>query len=435
MSSDHNDVIIRIDNLSKKYKVGARKQVNNYRALRDVLTEGFQALNPLNKILGKEPQVDDSRDFWALKDVSFSIDKGERVGIIGHNGAGKSTLLKLLSRITIPSTGTIELHGSVSSLLEVGSGFHPELTGRENIYLNGALLGMSRSEIAAKLDEIVDFAEVERFIDTPVKRYSSGMYVRLGFAVAANLEPDILIVDEILAVGDFSFQKKCLGKMRSVSEGEGRTIILVSHNMAAITKLCDRVIILSQGKVIFDGPTEEGCAKYMQEASSSASADLSCRTDRKGDQSLTFTRVELLDSNNVPLPLAMSGQELKIKAYYTCKTPIARVNPGIGISTLSGLRLSSLASSILNREFSSIPMEGAFTITIPRLSLNEGSYSLLVDANNGGTTFDRIENALHIKVVSGDYYGSGKIPAPSNPVLMDFDIGVEAIAKEAASEE
>ncbi|MGL5881215.1 MAG: ABC transporter ATP-binding protein, partial [Xenococcaceae cyanobacterium] len=243
-----SDTIILVENLGKKYIIGHQQQSKRerYLALRDVIADGAKSLvkkfqNPKSKI------QDRYEEFWALKDVSFEIKQGEAVGIIGRNGAGKSTLLKILSRITEPTTGRISIKGRVASLLEVGTGFHPELTGRENIYLNGAILGMSKAEIKRKFDEIVDFAEIEKFLDTPVKRYSSGMYVRLAFAVAAHLEPEILVVDEVLAVGDAAFQKKCLGKMGDVATNEGRTVIFVTHQMAAIQNLCQRVIWLNYG--------------------------------------------------------------------------------------------------------------------------------------------------------------------------------------------
>lgn len=256
-----SDMVIRVENLSKKYIIGHQKQ-QGYTALRDVLADGAksfgsQVLKPFGK-RGPTPAVD---EFWALKDVSFEIKQGDRVGIIGRNGAGKSTLLKILSRITEPTTGRISINGRVASLLEVGTGFHPELTGRENIYLNGAILGMSKVEIIKKFDEIVAFAEVEKFLDTPVKRYSSGMYVRLAFSVAAHLEPEILIVDEVLAVGDTQFQKKCLGRMREVS-GEGRTVLFVSHNMAAIRTLCPNSLVLDRGKVVCCGLIDHCIANY-----------------------------------------------------------------------------------------------------------------------------------------------------------------------------
>jgi len=255
-----SDVVIRVEGLGKKYALHHEKS-ERYTALRDVVAREAKAagrlLNPFT-LAGQlrkaqreaaAERAESEEEFWALKDVSFEIRRGERVGIIGRNGAGKSTLLKILSRITEPTTGRVEIRGRVASLLEVGTGFHPELTGRENIYLNGAILGMTRREIRTKFDEIVDFAEVEKFLDTPVKRYSSGMYVRLAFAVAAHLEPEILVVDEVLAVGDASFQKKCLGKMEDVADREGRTVLFVSHQMAAIQTLCCKGILLHQGSV------------------------------------------------------------------------------------------------------------------------------------------------------------------------------------------
>src|ERR1700731_1136373 len=246
------DIAIRCEGLAKQYRIGEREP---YNTLRDAIANAFTS--PRRLLRSAAPDSSNSSEalnFWALKDVSFEIKRGEVLGIIGRNGAGKSTLLKILSRITEPSRGHVDIWGRVGSLLEVGTGFHPELTGRDNIFLNGAILGMRRAEITRKFDEIVAFAEVETFIDTPVKRYSSGMYVRLAFAVAAHLEPEILLVDEVLAVGDAEFQKKCLGKMQTIGS-EGRTVFLVSHNMQAITRLCDRVILMERGRIIHDGPS------------------------------------------------------------------------------------------------------------------------------------------------------------------------------------
>jgi lipopolysaccharide transport system ATP-binding protein len=257
-----SDTVIRVENLSKKYVI-AHQQNERYTTLRDSLAKGTKNLlkpfqNPSSKI-----QNPKSEEFWALNDVSFEIKQGEAIGIIGRNGAGKSTLLKVLSRITEPTKGRISVRGRVASLLEVGTGFHPELTGRENIYLNGSVLGMHRAEIKAKFDEIVAFAEVEKFLDTPVKRYSSGMYVRLAFAVAAHLEPEILIVDEVLAVGDSTFQKKCLGKMGDVATKEGRTVLFVSHSMQAVAQLTKRCVLLSQGSIQYDGHTDKAVRSYL----------------------------------------------------------------------------------------------------------------------------------------------------------------------------
>ena len=258
-----NNIAVRVSDLSKLYRIGGRKA--RYKTLRDSFTDGIAA--PFHRVAarfrrtnGESSSGDDT--IWALKQVSFEIKEGELVGIIGRNGAGKSTLLKILSRITEPTTGFAEIRGRVGSLLEVGTGFHAELTGRENIYLNGAILGMKKAEIDQKFDEIVAFAEVDKFIDTPVKHYSTGMYLRLAFAVAAHLEPEILIVDEVLAVGDANFQKKCLNKMDTVGK-QGRTVLFVSHNMMAITRLCERAILLEDGKVLADGPAHEVVSEYM----------------------------------------------------------------------------------------------------------------------------------------------------------------------------
>jgi lipopolysaccharide transport system ATP-binding protein len=256
-----SEPIIKVEGLGKKYII-THEQRESYTALRDVISRKAKRLTSRNKVKTVH------EDFWALKDVNFEINPGDAVGIIGRNGAGKSTLLKVLSRITEPSTGRIEINGRIASLLEVGTGFHPELTGRENVFLNGAILGMTRAEIRKKFDEIVDFSGVEKFLDTPVKRYSSGMYVRLAFAVAAHLEPEILVVDEVLAVGDAEFQKKCLGKMNEVSQQEGRTVLFVSHNMRAIQDLCQKSIYLQNGRILDIGPTDKVIDHYLNTGSS-----------------------------------------------------------------------------------------------------------------------------------------------------------------------
>lgn len=260
-----SDIVIKAENLSKKYIIGHQLQQGSYTALRDVLMQNARTLwNKTKDLATGKPviQGDTTEEVWALKDVNFEIRRGEAVGIIGRNGAGKSTLLKVLSRITEPSTGRVTINGRVASLLEVGTGFHPELTGRENIYLNGTILGMTRKEIKKKFDEIVAFAEVEKYLDTPVKRYSSGMYVRLAFAVAAHLEPEILVIDEVLAVGDAKFQKKCLGKMGEVAK-EGRTVLYVSHQMDMIRDLCRRCLLINEGSILADGNSDEIVEEYL----------------------------------------------------------------------------------------------------------------------------------------------------------------------------
>jgi lipopolysaccharide transport system ATP-binding protein len=292
-----SEPIITVENLSKCYRIGAKEQ--GYKTIREVILDGFKApIRNLRQLRGltkfnssgsiQAGQKNASDVFWALKDVSFEVEHGEVLGIIGRNGAGKTTLLKVLSRITEPTAGDVKIYGRVSSLLEVGTGFHPELTGRENIYLNAAILGMRKTEIEQKFDEIVSFAEIERFIDTPVKRYSSGMYVRLAFAVAAHLEPDILIVDEVLAVGDAAFQKKSLGKMDEVSKS-GRTILFVSHNMSAISSLCSQTLVLREGRVEAIGGTNGVIKDYMRDIGSAASIPVTERIDRIGQGRLRFT--------------------------------------------------------------------------------------------------------------------------------------------------
>jgi lipopolysaccharide transport system ATP-binding protein len=280
---------IRVENLGKKYILRHQQEGRQYKALRDVLVDRVQSV--FRPAVRSQQVASHQEEFWALKDVEFEIQQGDRVGIIGRNGAGKSTLLKVLSRITQQTTGKIQLRGRVASLLEVGTGFHPELTGRENIYLNGSVLGMKKAEIRKKFDQIVDFAEVERFLDTPVKRYSSGMYVRLAFAVAAHLEPEILIVDEVLAVGDAQFQKKCLGKMEDVSKREGRTVLFVSHNMAAIRSLCFTGIVLQQGKVIHRGDIKS-CIQYYEEGNAQHQTNIWARSNHYPNNSLVVTQVE-----------------------------------------------------------------------------------------------------------------------------------------------
>jgi ABC-type polysaccharide/polyol phosphate transport system ATPase subunit len=279
-----DDVVIRAEGLGKKYVIGHQAERERYATLRDVVGRNLRNWGrSAREMLRGAPIVagDETEEFWALKDVNFEIKRGDVVGIIGRNGAGKSTLLKVLSRITEPTEGRVTIHGRVASLLEVGTGFHPELTGRENIYLNGAILGMMRTEIRRKFDEIVDFAGVERFLDTPVKRYSSGMYVRLAFAVAAHLEPEILIVDEVLAVGDAEFQKKCLGKMKDVA-GQGRTVLFVSHNMAAIRALCDKAIYLESGTITDIGNIVDVIETYSYWNASINAVNIGKREDRKG---------------------------------------------------------------------------------------------------------------------------------------------------------
>jgi lipopolysaccharide transport system ATP-binding protein len=310
-----SDTVITVENLSKSYLVGhksAGQGYKRYTALRDVIGDEVRnfARNAVNIVRGRQVVPGDQvEEFWALKDVSFEVKRGEILGIIGRNGAGKSTLLKILSRITEPTQGRVVLQGRVASLLEVGTGFHPELTGRENIHLNGAILGMNRAEIRRKFDEIVAFSEVERFLDTPVKRYSSGMYVRLAFAVAAHLEPEILIVDEVLAVGDFEFQKKCLGKMQDISHGEGRTILFVSHSLSAILNLCSTAICLDKGTVVQRAEPIAVCNSYTRARATPQSYVRLLGSVLKG--------ISLLNEVDEPSNRLIQGQDLKFRLILT----------------------------------------------------------------------------------------------------------------------
>ncbi len=305
-----SDIAIKVENLSKLYHIGAKKSGS----LRETLEHSF------NKLIGKKDAIDKAEEFWALKDVNFEIKKGEAVGIIGRNGAGKSTLLKILSRITEPTTGKITINGRVASLLEVGTGFHPELTGRENIFMNGAILGMKQAEIKRKFDEIVDFSGIEKFIDTPVKHYSSGMYVRLAFAVAAHLEPEILIIDEVLAVGDAEFQKKCLGKMNDVSSKEGRTILFVSHSMPMITSLCSKAFLFNSGYMVESGKPSDVILKYYNKQSSSpAKVNYENQSKTVGDETVILLEGYVKNKNGEIVPEVSIEEPVTIGMRYRIK--------------------------------------------------------------------------------------------------------------------
>ncbi|MCC7118156.1 MAG: ABC transporter ATP-binding protein [Anaerolineales bacterium] len=321
-----NNLAIRVENVGKQYKLGGKK--TSYRTFREAILNSLTG--PVRWLKGKQQPVE---TFWALRDVSFEINHGDAVGIIGRNGAGKSTLLKLLSRITNPTKGRIELYGRVASLLEVGTGFHPELSGRDNIYLNGAILGMSRLEIGRKFDEIVDFAEVEKFLDTPVKHYSSGMYVRLAFAVAAHLEPEILVVDEVLAVGDAEFQKKCLGKMDDVAKS-GRTVLFVSHNMGAITQLCQNVILLNKGTLETFAKASDVVQQYL--SSGGDTPDVSFDLSLKPNSAALIARVWLGGANGEPIPAADVNQSFAIGLELLVRRKISNAEISMRISNTLG---------------------------------------------------------------------------------------------------
>ncbi|HAJ60074.1 MAG TPA: ABC transporter ATP-binding protein [Cyanobacteria bacterium UBA8543] len=409
-----SDIIIRVENLGKKYVIGHQKR-ERYTALRDVIANGAKSLGrQIRWPFGKKSLDQAVEEFWALKDVSFEVKQGDRVAIIGRNGAGKSTFLKILSRITEPTLGRVAIKGRVASLLEVGTGFHPELTGRENIYLNGAILGMSKAEIKRKFDEIVAFAEVEKFLDTPVKHYSSGMYVRLAFAVAAHLEPEILIVDEVLAVGDAQFQQKCLGKMEAVGK-EGRTVLFVSHNMAAVENLCQRAMVLHQGKVQYIGSQTEAITQYLRSFSNSA-VSLCDRKDRQGSGEVRVVAIELRDEKGNILNAVKSGQTIDIYLYFKnySDANLSNILVGLLVSTQLEFPVFLQHNRLTQESFGTLPSCGAFVCRINRLPLTPATYKIMysVMANNGldGTYIDAIEDAIELTVIDGDFYGSGEVP-------------------------
>ncbi len=399
-----SEAAITISNLGKSYRLGKSNQADNFR---DLLVSIAKA--PINRIKALGEHSSHAPDaFWALKDVSFTINPGEVVGIIGRNGAGKSTLLKMLSRITEPTTGEIELRGRISSLLEVGTGFHPELSGRENIFLNGSILGMKRSEIRAKFDEIIDFAEVEKFLDTPVKRYSSGMYVRLAFAVAAHLEPEILIVDEVLAVGDLEFQKKCLGKMGEVAS-HGRTVLIVSHNMSIIQSLCERSILLRQGTLVDDNKTAIVVKEYLNFLNKNAVNPFKDNPERGGSGEVRLTAARLLNEEDQPVTSPISGQTLKLEFTYENHKNINNISAVITIYNHYGIAVANLSTRVLG-SLLKLKSDGRITCIIPNLPLPFGEYRIAVALQGNSNNFDHIPNALVFEVKVSQFYLTGLVP-------------------------
>ncbi len=407
-----SDVVIKVENLSKRYIISHKRHASD--GLRHVLQE--KALAPfrwMGSKRGRHQKPEDngsvaghslpaSEEFWALKDVSFEVKQGEVLGIIGRNGAGKSTLLKILSRITEPTSGKVTIDGRVASLLEVGTGFHPELTGRENIFLNGAILGMTRVEIMRKFDEIVAFSEVEKFLDTPVKRYSSGMYVRLAFAVAAHLEPEILIVDEVLAVGDAEFQKKCLGKMKDVA-GHGRTVLFVSHSMAAITQLCSKSVNLDAGKVTFTGPVEQGVSKYLNIENRDAIWKVdTLHEDLRKIKKVFFTNVKLLNSDNRPSVDLDVNKPFRVKMFYEVPLEIQPVEIAIRILAFDGRPVFTSLLSDCCKDTLGSPKCGSYIaeVELPALFLMPGAYSLNVASHAAeGELYDMLSNIISFIIV------------------------------------
>lgn len=418
-----SDNVIKVEDLGKKYLI-RHQQSERYVVLRDVLTNKFKSFG--QRLISLRPRScnlqPSKEEFWALKDVSFEVKQGDRIGIIGRNGAGKTTLLKLLSQITEPTAGRIRIKGRVASLLEVGTGFHPELTGRENIFLNGAILGMTRTEIKKKFDEIVDFAEIEKFLDTPVKRYSSGMYVRLAFAVAAHLEPEILLVDEVLAVGDAQFQKKCLGKMEEVRK-EGRTILFVSHNMSAVSTLCNRGIVLSAGKIDFEGDTASAVSAYLISGTDSLYERRKAGQDNlpmiqkawfeneAGDKTTQFYSGEpvylMMETEN-PEGIAI---EIYLSFWDNLRRPLWNFTHAMhGLDTIPK-----------NRK-----VRVRITFYPPKLTIPELIVDLAVGAKMGGPYYDHIVNGLKCAIIEKSGH-TVMARFPEWPVFCDAKMSYEVI--------
>jgi lipopolysaccharide transport system ATP-binding protein len=392
---------IKVEKLGKKYRIGAKQQP--YQTLRESLVQ--VASSPFRKVRdllsGQAYGASNlSEDFWALKDVSFEIKHGDVVGIIGRNGAGKSTLLKILSRITEPSLGYVDIYGRVGALLEVGTGFHPELTGRENVYLNGTILGMTRKEIDHKFDAIVDFAGVEKFIDTPVKHYSSGMGLRLGFAIAAFLEPEILIVDEVLAVGDAEFQKKCLGKMQDVA-GEGRTVLFVSHNMSAILDLCQHVFWVNQGGIYRSGKSIEIVQEYLSEGNRHTEIDLTTHRGRRKESQALLQAIRLKAADNSSA-IMMHGT-LEFEVDFNAESQILpRMSLGFLIKDAFGHTIFATSMAQYEKIISNNKQHYTLRVTINDLPLSPGTFNISLYLGSGTYDLDVIENALYFDVIWND---------------------------------
>lgn len=407
---------IRVNDIGKKYRIGVGPKAG-YRTLREsVVDAATGAWTRLRERANPAAAADGSSgapgDFWALRDVSFEVHPGEVIGVIGRNGSGKSTLLKILSRITEPTRGKAELRGRVGSLLEVGTGFHPELTGRDNIYLNGAILGMARREVARKFDDIVAFSEIEQFLDTPVKRYSSGMYVRLAFAVAAHLDTEILLVDEVLAVGDAAFQRKCMSKMGEVSR-TGRTVLFVSHNMAAVQNLCERTIVLNQGKMVFAGDCEEGVRRYIVSSTGTegGDVDLSRHPNRRQGYSPFFQRLRFLNAKHQATNEVFCSDPLTIELGVDSGDASSVTNVFIEIYDSLGSRISTLSTHFAVCGPLHVAGKCNVVCRVDEVALAPGRYYLSLKARQRHRkAHDVIDQAAWFDVIPADFYRNGQLP-------------------------
>jgi len=399
---------IRVEGLSKSYRIGFsgakfRKRLWGADTLLEVLARPLRQLKQ-GAALGR------TEEFWALKDINFEVQRGDVVGIIGRNGAGKSTLLKILSRVTFPTEGRATLRGRTASLLEVGTGFHPELTGRENVYLNGAILGMRRAEIREKFDEIAAFSGIERFLDTPVKRYSSGMRVRLAFAVAAHLEPEILLIDEVLAVGDVEFQKRCLGKMREVA-GAGRTVLFVSHNMSAVQGLCSRGMVLRSGRLEVDAPVDEAIRQYLSYLSDTAKdAFTDHNPERRGNQRVRMTGACIFDENHQPTQHLIAGKPATIEVHYANPGGARQVDLYFTIFNHLGIAAAHCNTVVSGEVPKRAGTEGKLVCRLDNVALPAGQYLIALSLHGDGAETDLIPNALVFDITGSVFYRSGRVP-------------------------
>ena len=414
--------VISVNKLGKRYRVGKQDQADTLS--QNIINLFLSPVKNFRQISNLTSFKKEEDIFWALKDISFEVGHGDVLGIIGHNGAGKSTLLKLLSRITDPSEGEVRIKGRVSSLLEVGTGFHPELSGRDNIYMNGTILGMSKAEVKRKFDEIVEFSGVSKHIDTPVKFYSSGMKVRLGFSVAAHLEPDILIIDEVLAVGDLRFQRKCLGKIDDVSK-EGRTILFVSHNMAAVQSLCNRGLVLQEGRIVSMGTIENAVADYIQYSEKKAESNLLFeRADRKNGKFVRFKSLELFDTEtNLKTNFIISGRTIKLEGIIHNNTDSIIKDANIGLAFFNSMDyfLFACGSKAIGKEFTLKPGDNHFSCEIPRFPISSGRLYVTAHCDAGNKVQDNVPKAIFFDVGKGDFYGTGRIPAESKQgILLNY---------------
>jgi lipopolysaccharide transport system ATP-binding protein len=402
-----SNAAIEVKGLGKRFEIGAA--AGGYMLLTEQITERVRRR-------GRRPKM---QEFWALQDVDFEVSQGETFGVIGHNGAGKSTLLKILSRITPPTVGEARLRGRVGALLEVGTGFHPELTGRENVFLNGAILNMPRNEIQRRFDEIVEFADIGPFIDTPVKRYSSGMQLRLAFSVAAHLEPEILIVDEVLSVGDVAFQQKCLDRMEGVSR-EGRTIVFISHNLGSVRSLCDRALLLSRGRVNAIGPVSEVIDEYIGEVERDLPRSLRERENRDGSGELRFVDMRLERDGRV-IDSPTSGEDCDIVLSYESSRDrsFRSVNFGISLFNLEdSMPLLNLSSETAGAVFRDVPPRGEARCRLHNCPLPAGQYFMSIWADLAGEMLDGVHRAFEMTVSGGDFYGSGRQPHPDHRTVL-----------------